>query len=178
MVARRQGQARDGRASPQDRRPGRRHRRARARGLPAPVPRHRERDRRCGVQAVSWWRVVFAACLLAPVCPAHAAGILGDTVEATCSAATKGDITNSTVTIVCGIPTEQAMEMMRLAASPAAGDRAELMRRLDAMIPAESRLRAEALARFFAILGEGDVPPERVTEKLVEVAGRYQQLRG
>jgi hypothetical protein len=125
---------------------------------------------------VSWWRVVLAACLLAPACPAHAAGILGDTVEATCSAATKGDITNSTVTIVCGIPTEQAMEMMRLAASPLAGDRAELLRRLDAMIPAESRLRAEALARFFAILGQTGVAPERLTDKLVEIARRYQEL--
>ena len=140
IMLRREGIGAGGTASPQDRRPSRRDRRH-----PGLGPR-REHGRRCGVQAVSWRRVVFAACLLAPACPAHAAGILGDTVEATCSAATKGDIASSTVTIVCGIPTEQAVEMMRLAASPVAGDRAELLRRLDAMIPAESRLRAEALA--------------------------------
>jgi tetratricopeptide (TPR) repeat protein len=121
----------------------------------------------------------LAACLLllAPACPVRATGMFGDTVEATCSAATKGSVTNSTVTIVCGIPTKQAVEMMRLAASPAAGDRAELLRRLDAMIPAESRLRAEAIARFFTVLGEGDVPPKHVAERLVEIAGHYQQLR-
>jgi hypothetical protein len=66
------------------------------------------------------------------------AAVIGDTVEATCSAGTKGDITNSTVTIVCGIPHEQAAEYMRLAVSGRPGDHTELLHRLDTMIPASS----------------------------------------
>jgi tetratricopeptide (TPR) repeat protein len=107
--------------------------------------------------------------------PARAA-VIGDTVEATCSAGTKGDITNGTVTIVCGIPHEQVAEYMRLAVSGRPGDHTELLHRLDAMIPASSQLRAEALVRFFTSLGEADVPPEQLTTKLVKIAQHYQEL--
>src|SRR5690348_11644009 len=87
------------------------------------------------------------------------------TVSAEHGVAAGGDIRDSTINIVSGIPHEQAAEFMRLAVSGRPGDDTELLRRLDAMIPAESRLRAEALARFFTILGEAEVPPEHLTER-------------
>ena len=80
------------------------------------------------------------------------------------------------VSIVNGIPPGQVTELVRLAVSGRPGDYTELLRRLDAMIPADSRMRAEALARFFAALGETEVPPEDLTERLVEIARRYQAL--
>ena len=95
-------------------------------------------------------RALLAVCFLAlALAPSARAAVFEESVEANCSAGTKGDIANSTVTIVCGIPHEQAAEFVRLAVSGRPGDYAELLGRLDAMIPASSRLRAEALARFF-----------------------------
>ena len=82
------------------------------------------------------------------------------------------------MTIVCGIPHEQAAEFVRLAVSGRPGDYTELLRRLDAMIPAASRLRAEALARFFDRPRRSRSPPEQLTGKLIEIAGRYQDLLG
>src|SRR5262249_897710 len=49
-------------------------------------------------------------------------------VQATgCGIAAAGDVRDSTITTVCGMPPEQVVELVRLAASPQAGDRAELM---------------------------------------------------
>src|SRR5260221_7802131 len=60
-------------------------------------------------------------------------------VQATgCGIATAGDVRDSTITTVCGMPPEQVVELVRLAASPQAGDRAELMVRVRALIPASS----------------------------------------
>lgn len=98
------------------------------------------------------------------------------TVSAGHGVAAGGDIRDSTISVVNGISPEQAAEFVRLAVSGRPGDNTELLRRLDAMVPADSRLRVEALARFFAILGEAEVPPEQLTDRLVEIAGRYQEL--
>src|SRR4029450_2816242 len=52
-------------------------------------------------------------------------------VQATgCASAVGGDVRDSTVTNICGMPTEQVVELVRLSASKEAGDRAELMARL------------------------------------------------
>src|SRR4051794_16613932 len=83
---------------------------------------------------------------------------------------------DNTISIVSGIPHEQAAEFVRLAVSSRPGDYTELLRRLDAMIPTDSRLRNEALAGFFAILGETEVPPQDLTKRLVEIARRYKDL--
>jgi tetratricopeptide (TPR) repeat protein len=37
-------------------------------------------------------------------------------------------------------------------------------------------VRVQAIARFFAIVGEASVPPEQLEAKLVEIAQRYQEL--
>jgi tetratricopeptide (TPR) repeat protein len=124
-----------------------------------------------------------AACLLALTAlglsrPA-AAQLVGDRTEATnCASAVKGDVTNSVVNVVCGIPYEKFSEYMVLAVSNRPGDYAELLHRLDALVPATSRVRVQAIAHFFAILREADVPPEHLEAKLIEIAERYQNLLG
>jgi hypothetical protein len=71
-------------------------------------------------------------------------------VQATgCATAIGRDVRDSTVSVVCGLPPEQVVELVRLAASPQAGDRAELLARLNALVPASSQLRIEAIAKFF-----------------------------
>jgi tetratricopeptide (TPR) repeat protein len=123
-----------------------------------------------------------AACLMALAAlglpgPA-AAQLLGDRrTEATdCASAVGGNVTNSTVSVVCGISPEQFSEYMRLAVSNRPGDYTELLHRLDELIPASSRVRVQAIARFFAIVGEAAVPPEQPEAKLIEIAQRYQAL--
>ncbi len=119
----------------------------------------------------------FAALTALGLAHPATAQFLGDRTEARdCALAVGGHVTNSPTTVVCGIPHEQVREFMRLAVSGRPGDYTELLQRLDALIPATSRLRAEALARFFAILGEADVSPERLTERLVAIAEHYQTL--
>src|SRR5688500_806981 len=116
-----------------------------------------------------------AACLLALVnldLPRSAmAQVFGDRTEATnCASAIGGSVENSTVNVVCGIPYEQFSQLMALAVSGRPGDYNELLHRLDALIPASSRVRVQAIARFFAILREADVSPEQLEAKLIEIA--------
>jgi class 3 adenylate cyclase/tetratricopeptide (TPR) repeat protein len=97
--------------------------------------------------------------------------------EATdCVSAVGGSVTNSTVSVVCGIPYEQFSQLMALAVSGRPGAYTELLQRLDALVPASSQVRVQAIARFFAIVGEASVPPEQLEAKLVEIAQRYQEL--
>ena len=121
--------------------------------------------------------VVLLAALTAP-CPAQTGAVqsLSRTEARDCATAVAGSVSGSTISVVCGIPHKEAAEFMRLAVSGRPGDYAELLRRLDALIPASSQHRADALARFFTILGEADVAPERLTERLVQVAERLRGL--
>src|SRR5215467_15247467 len=64
--------------------------------------------------------------------PASAQLFGSRSVEAAgCASAVGGDVRDSTITIVCGTPPAQVVELVRLAASPLAGDRAELFARLN-----------------------------------------------
>jgi hypothetical protein len=49
---------------------------------------------------------------------------------------TRGSVANSTVTVICGMPPEQVVEMVRLAASPNAADHNTRITRLNAILPA------------------------------------------
>ena len=88
----------------------------------------------------------------------------------------QGDIADSTINVVCGWTQAQVAEVVRLAVSPVAADRAELMARLDELLPASSSLRVEAVARFFAILGEKEVPSERLADRFAEIAENHRRL--
>lgn len=103
--------------------------------------------------------------------------LLGDRIDARdCAQATAGDVVDSTVTIVCGMPREDVMELVRLAASPEAGDREQLFSRLNALLPASSRLRVEAIARFFEILGEKPVEETQLADRFAQIAEDHVRL--
>lgn len=128
------------------------------------------------------WRPCAAstacALTLAAACSGQpaAAPLFGSTSAEECAVAVGGNVRNSSVNIVCGIPREQVAEFIRLAVSGRPGDDKELRRRLDALIPKSSQLQGAALARFFAVLNEAETPPEHLTEKLVQIAVRHQGL--
>src|SRR5258708_14787840 len=87
------------------------------------------------------------------------AQLLGDRVEAGCSFAAgssvdDGGLDNGAVAVLCGLPPEQVAGLVKLAASPSAGDRMVLLVRLRAIVPADSRFPVEVVARFLEILHE------------------------
>jgi tetratricopeptide (TPR) repeat protein len=106
------------------------------------------------------------------------AQLLGSrSVQATdCANAIGGDVRDSSITTVCGMPSEQVVELVRLAASPQAGDRAELMARLNALVPASSQLRVEAIAKFFQLLGEDPVEESQLADRFAQIAAEHRRL--
>ncbi len=74
------------------------------------------------------------------------------------------------------MPHEQVVELVRLAASPAAGDREALLVHLRAIIPANSRFPAEAVARFLAILREQPVEDAKLADRFAQIAEQHVQL--
>ena len=93
-----------------------------------------------------------------------------------CATAVGGDVRDTTITTVCGMPSEQVVELVRLAASPQAGDRAELMARLMALVPASSQLRVEAIAKFFQLLGETPAEESQLADRFAQIAAEHRRL--
>src|SRR5262249_19977319 len=110
--------------------------------------------------------------------PASAQLVGSRSVQATaCGIAAAGDVRDSTITTVCGMSPEQVVELVRLAASPQAGDRAELMVRLSALVPASSQLRVEAIAKFFQLLGEVPVEESQLADRFAQIAEQHHRLQ-
>jgi hypothetical protein len=107
--------------------------------------------------------VVFTAA------PAHAQ-LIGDRTLANCASVTRGSVENSTVTVICGVPPEQMVEMVRLAASPNPADHDTLIARLNAILPANSHFPAEAVARFLQILHEQPVEEAKLADRFAQIA--------
>ena len=93
-----------------------------------------------------------------------------------CASAVVGDVRDTTITTVCGMSPEQVLELVRLAVSPQAGERAELMARLSALIPASSQLRVEAIAKFFQLLGEAPVEESQLADRFAQLAAEHRRL--
>ena len=93
-----------------------------------------------------------------------------------CGYVTGNAVRDGSIQIVCGLPGEQAIEMLRLAQSPSEAARRELHRRLDQLLPASARLQADAIRQFFQILGEADIPPEHLRDRFAEIATRHLDL--
>jgi hypothetical protein len=74
------------------------------------------------------------------------------------------------------MPPEQVVELVRLAASPQAGDRAELLARLSALIPTSSQLRVEAIIKFFQLLGEVPVEESQLADRFAQIAVEHRRL--
>jgi hypothetical protein len=122
-------------------------------------------------------RLAIAVTLTLLAQPASAQLVGSRSVQATgCGIAAAGDVRDSTITTVCGMPPEQVVELVRLAASPQAGDRAELMVRVRALIPASSQLRVEAIAKFFQLLGETPVEESQLADRFAQIAEEHRRL--
>jgi tetratricopeptide (TPR) repeat protein len=123
-------------------------------------------------------RVAIALILTLVAQPASAQLVGSRSVQAAgcASAAVGGDVRDTTITTVCGMPSEQVVELVRLAASPQAGDRAELMARLSALVPASSQLRVEAIAKFFQLLGEAPVEESQLADRFAQIAAEHRRL--
>ena len=105
------------------------------------------------------------------------AQLVGDRLEANnCASVVRGSLQNSTVNVICGMSREQVAELVGLAASPSAGDRAALLVRLNAIVPANSRFPVEAVARFLEILREQPVEDARLADRFAQIAQEHVRL--
>jgi hypothetical protein len=135
---------------------------------------HMSWQKRFGSRPLSWLAIVVT--LVAQ--PASAQLVGSRSVQATgcASAAVGGDVRDTSITTVCGMPSEQIVELVRLAASPQAGDRAELMARLSALVPASGQLHVEAIAKFFQLLGEAPVEESQLADRFAQIAAEHRRL--
>jgi tetratricopeptide (TPR) repeat protein len=132
-------------------------------------------QKRFGGRPLSRLAIAVTLTLVAQTASAQLVG--SRSVQATgCGIAAAGDVRDSTITTVCGMPPEQVVELVRLAASPQAGDRAELMVRVRALIPASSQLRVEAIAKFFQLLGETPVEESQLADRFAQIAAEHRRL--
>src|SRR4029077_14230357 len=107
--------------------------------------------------------------------------LLGDRVEANCSFVASGSVDNGgadngTVAVICGLPPEQVAELVKLAASPSAGDRAVLLARLHAIVPRDSRFPVEVVARFLEILHEHPIDEAKLADRFARIAREHGRL--
>ena len=105
------------------------------------------------------------------------AQLVGDRLEANnCASVVRGSVQNSTVNVICGMSREKVAELVGLAASPSAGDRAALLVRLNAIVPANSRFPVEAVARFLEILREQPVEDAKLADRFAQIAEEHVRL--
>ena len=90
------------------------------------------------------------------------------------SVAIGGNVLNSTITI--GVPPEKLEELVRLRAKDLR-DLSELQRETIAGLKEKLDLNQRQVKSALEILGEANVPPERLAAKLVEIAEKYKDLR-
>src|SRR5436190_16749122 len=80
-----------------------------------------------------------------------------------------GSVTGSTINI--GVPPEQLAALVRHAA-----DFSETQKKVIAKLEGELDLNQRQIRAALGILGENDIPPERLAAKLVEIAERFKDL--
>jgi hypothetical protein len=133
---------------------------------------HNSCQRRFGTRPLSRLALAITLTLVAP--PASAQLVGGRSVQATgcASAAIGGDVRDTTITTVCGMPPEQVVELVRLAASPQAGDRAELSneRLIYATSWSRRKRKAQAQARRVSLGGYARANPRRCNHRSVSKA--------
>src|SRR5215470_470976 len=90
------------------------------------------------------------------------------------SIAIGGSVTGSTVII--GIPQEKVDELVRDARRPLEELTAQQRENI-ALLKEKLDLSGRQVRAALAILGENDIPPERLATKLAEIAERFKELR-
>src|SRR4029077_17531925 len=101
---------------------------------------------------------------------------LGDRVEANCSLGAAGSVDIGPAAVLCGLPPDQLAGLVKLAASPSAGDRAVLFVRLHEIVPRNSRFPVEAVARFLEILHEQPIEEAKLADRFARIAQEHGRL--
>jgi len=112
---------------------------------------------------------VLGMCFFAPIAAAYAQ-VRADTG----SISIGGSVTGSTV--IVGIPQEKVDELVRDAKRPLE-DLTAQQRENIALLKEKLDLNERQLRAALGILGENDVPPERLPAKLVEIAESFKALK-
>src|SRR5215813_30635 len=107
----------------------------------------------------------FGICFFASI-PAAYAQVRADTG----GIAIGGSVTGSTINI--GVPPEQLAALVQQAA-----DNSETQKKLIAKLEGDLDLNQRQIRAALGILGENDIPPERLAAKLVEIAERFKALQ-
>ena len=81
-----------------------------------------------------------------------------------------GSVTGSTINI--GIPPEQLTALVRRAA-----DLSETQKKVIAKLEGELDINQRQIRTALSVLGENDIPPERLAAKPVEIAKRFRDLQ-
>jgi tetratricopeptide (TPR) repeat protein len=105
-------------------------------------------------------------CFFAPITATYAQQIRAETG----GIAISGSVTGSTINI--GVPPEQLAALVRQAA-----DLSETQKKVIAKLEDELDLNQRQIRAALGILGENDIPPERLAAKLVEIAVRFKDLQ-
>ncbi len=108
----------------------------------------------------------FGVWFLALSSLAHAQRVKADTG----GIAIGGSVSSSTINI--GVPPEQMAALVRQST-----ELSETQKKLIAKLEGELDLNQRQIHAALAILGENDIPPERLAAKLVEIAERFKDLR-
>ncbi|MGH6839149.1 MAG: hypothetical protein ACREDT_10180 [Methylocella sp.] len=93
-----------------------------------------------------------------------------------CSVAIGGNVINSTINVVCGVPPEKIEELVR-SWTKDLSDLSESQRETNALLKEKLDLNQRQVKSALEILGEANVRPERLAAKLVEIAENYKDLR-
>lgn len=95
---------------------------------------------------------------------------------ADCAKVAGGNATDSTVRVICGMPTEQVVALLQALSTPDPEAKAEAIELLRARLPGETQFRMQAIAKFFEILGQEQVPPEKLADKFAQIAEENLRL--
>ena len=123
------------------------------------------------------YKVVLIASLawLAPL-PALAQ-LFGSSVSTgACSSGTGGNMINSKISVICGIPYEKFEEAVRERTRPLE-ERNASQSKLVILLEGNLDLNRRQIEEALEIVGERNVPRERVGAKLIEIAGRFRELQ-
>ena len=130
-------------------------------------------------------RRALVVLLIANAASPALAQLLGDRVEANCSfvagrSGANGSVDNGNVdndpAVLCGLPPEQVAGLVKLAASPSAGDRMVLLVRLHEIVPPDSRFPVETVARFLEILHEQPIDDANLADRFARIAREHARL--
>ena len=93
-----------------------------------------------------------------------------------CSVAIGGNVTNSTINVVCGVPPEKIEELVR-SRTKNLSDLSESQRETNALLKEKLDLNQRQVKSALEILGEAEIPPERLGATLIEIAQKFKALK-